>query len=304
MGTGAPLRILGIDIGATNSRGRVTVGLAVIAEAAVGSASVTAQGLDAALTSLDDLLGRLGVEGSPPFDAVCLGAAGMREDAERLFINRLVGLTNDGLVIVVEDGELVLPAAGIQDGVGLIAGTGSVALGRYGERRAKAGGWGYLLADEGSGYWLVRRAVRALLERRDRSRPLGDLGSAVLAAAGVGSVEELADQAYDDRRPGTWAALAPNILGSQDPIVPTLIREAAAALDALVDATLEALGRPDRLPIVLSGGLSHHPRFREEVISYLRETRPSGAVSVLQVPPVAGAVRLAQEAARARVVGA
>ena len=58
----------------------------------------------------------------------------------------------------------ILAAAGLDEGIALIAGTGSVAWGRDRTgRSARAGGWGYLLGDEGSGYAVVRETVRHAL---------------------------------------------------------------------------------------------------------------------------------------------
>ena len=50
---------------------------------------------------------------------------------------------------------------GHEPGVVIIAGTGSIAYGHNGQgQAARAGGWGYVLGDEGSGYWIGRHALR------------------------------------------------------------------------------------------------------------------------------------------------
>ena len=54
----------------------------------------------------------------------------------------------------------------------VIAGTGSIAYGRNDRNQAaRAGGWGYMLGDEGSGYWIGRAALRAVLRESDRRGP-------------------------------------------------------------------------------------------------------------------------------------
>jgi N-acetylglucosamine kinase-like BadF-type ATPase len=297
-------RVLGIDIGATHSRARLVAGSEVVAEATAASASVAAQGLTPALAALGELLAQLPLDEARPLDAICVGAAGItRQHAADLIQERLTRFTEDGRVFIVSDVSLVLPAAGLDEGVGVICGTGTVALGRLGQRAARAGGWGYLLADEGSGYWLVRRAVRAVLERRDRGRPLGPLSTELLLATTMPSLEQLAAQFYEDPRPGRWAYYAPVVLGSADPAAATIIDEAASALHLLVEAVLERLGHPSGLPIVLAGGLTANERFRSAVTSELRRVSPSSQVSVLGQPPVAGAVRLAQMASAGQVPG-
>jgi glucosamine kinase len=301
---GRALSVLGIDIGATHSRARLVDGREVVAEARSGSASVAAEGAEAAVAAFDDLLGRLPLGPSHPLDAACVGAAGTASDEVLdLFEARLAGFTASGRVLIVGDGYLVLPAAGLADGVGVICGTGTVAVGCVGERVVRSGGWGYLLGDDGSGYWLVRSAVRALLDRQDRARPLGALGADLLQAVGLSSVDELMRQVYRDPRPGRWAAYAPVVLRSSDEAAHRIVEEAGPALDRFIDAALDALGHPTGLPIVLAGGLTGDPGFRAAVTGYLRQTRPMSEVSILEEPPVVGAVRLAQRAYAGTVFG-
>jgi glucosamine kinase len=293
--------VLGVDIGGTKSRARLVVGEEVVAEALSASASVAAEGPEAALAALDDLLGRVPLPSSRPLDAVCAGVAGMlRGRSLGLFTARLGALAAGGPVLVVGDGALVLPAAGFSEGVGIICGTGTVAFARHDGRQVTAGGWGYLLGDDGSGYWVFRRALRSVLDRCDRGRPLGPLGDALLEAVGARELDDLRAAVYGDPRPGRWAALAPAVLGSGDPEVANFLTEGAQGIGDLVDASLEALGRPAGLPIVLAGGMTSEPRFNSAVTTLLLRRWPDSPVSQLGPPPVVGAVRLAQEAAHQR----
>ena len=64
--------------------------------------------------------------------------------------------------------------AGVKEGVGvvLIAGTGSMAYGRDATgAHARSGGWGRLLADEGSGYWLGHQLLRRIVQAADGRAP-------------------------------------------------------------------------------------------------------------------------------------
>src|SRR5207237_6798397 len=76
-------------------------------------------------------------------------------------------------------------------------------------REAMAGGWGWLLGDEGSGAWLVREAAREVLRRADAGEPLGGLGESLLAGAGARDAAELPGRLHRRREPRRWAALAP-----------------------------------------------------------------------------------------------
>jgi glucosamine kinase len=294
-------RVLGIDIGGTHSRSRLVIGAEVIADTEARSASLAAEGPVAALDALDALVTGLPLASWCPIDVVCVGAAGMLGDrAQQLFSDRLGKLTMSRTVLVVSDAALVLPAADLCDGIGIVCGTGTAAFGRLGERTCFGGGWGYLLGDDGGGHGLVRSAIRLVLGRDDRGRPLGPLGDDLLEATGSASPVDLRNAFYVGHRPGKWAALAPVVLRSPDEAVPALLEEAGRALDDLVGAVLEKLGQAGGLPIVVAGGLTEDPRFQSDVLGYMRCSRPGCNVTVLQEPPVAGAVRLAQRLAASR----
>jgi glucosamine kinase len=147
-------------------------------------------------------------------DAVCAGAAGVitAPDTRDFLAAQLVPLTTSGRVVIVDDASLVLPAAGLADGVAVICGTGSIAVGRWQGRTALAGGWGYLLGDEGSGYWIVRAATRELLARLGNGEPSGPLGACLLDAAEASDVTELRSRFYRQPEPWHWARHAPAVV--------------------------------------------------------------------------------------------
>jgi len=188
-------RVLGLDIGASTTRAQLVVDGVVVGEARASGASMTAAVPDRAAAAITDVLGRL--PGLPrmagSLDAVCVGAAGAitATDTRDLLAARLAPLTTSGRVVVVDDASLILPAAGLTDGIAVIGGTGSIAVGSWDGAVARAGGWGYLLGDEGSGYWIVRAAIRALLARLESGRPEGTLGACLLAAAGADDLTQL-----------------------------------------------------------------------------------------------------------------
>jgi len=140
----------------------------------------------------------------------------------------------------------------------LVAGTGAVAgVVEDGRLVRVADGHGWLLGDDGSGFWMGREAVRVALRELERGTDdLGPLARAVLAHLGVsadGSGRlELIARCYA-RPPAELARLAPLVLDrvSDDPA-------AAELVEVAVDRLLTTLGtvRPDLgRPLVLAGGL-------------------------------------------------
>ncbi|HEY8584006.1 MAG TPA: BadF/BadG/BcrA/BcrD ATPase family protein, partial [Capillimicrobium sp.] len=101
---------------------------------------------------------------------------------------REVTLATDGL-------SALLGALGARDGVVVAAGTGTACLGRRGDRFARADGWGSLLGDAGSGFWIGRAGLDAALRELD-GRDGGSPALAAAAAARFGPLERLADTVY------------------------------------------------------------------------------------------------------------
>jgi N-acetylglucosamine kinase-like BadF-type ATPase len=294
-------RVLGLDIGGTHCRARLSEHGQVVGEAEADSASLTAIGTERASRALSMVLKRLSLDDTAMLDAICAGSAGTGSDAARAFlVGLLAPLTRSGTVVVVNDARLVLPAAGVGEGVGVICGTGSSAIGNYADREAHSGGWGYLLGDEGSGYWVVREALKVLLDRNDDERPLGQLGRQLMEATEVPDILALEQMFYDHPHPHTWAPHAPMVLDSPDPQSKVIVELAATALAALVTTTIKRLGAPSDLPVVLAGGLlTNQQVLAAATLLKLRSAGVSGEVLTLTEPPITGAVRLAEAAATA-----
>ncbi|MFE3107482.1 N-acetylglucosamine kinase [Kitasatospora indigofera] len=153
------------------------------------------------------------------------------------------------------------------DGVVLIAGTGAVAC-RLQRRRVSTlrGGQGWLLGDEGSGFWLGREAARHTLDTLGSPSGAPDaLATAVLAALGVparpraGAVAGLLRAVYDApaTAPATLAPLVGAAAAAGDEAAARIAGRAAAHLAALVEATLPAGAPPE--PIVLAGAVAASP---------------------------------------------
>src|SRR6478736_4593829 len=119
---------------------------------------------------------------------ICLGIAGVDRAEDAAIIRSIMRrIGNKAPVLVVNDALIALEAgAGDGPGIVLIAGTGSICYGRN-ERgqAARAGGWGYILADEGSGWWMGQRAIQAVMRQADGRGPATSLTSRVLAHFGV-----------------------------------------------------------------------------------------------------------------------
>ncbi len=295
--------VLGLDIGGTHSRARLERDGAVVGEANGPSASLAAAGRDRAGEAVRALLRELALGPGASLDAVCVGTAGTgASESDAFFVELLSPLTRGGRVLVVNDARIVLAAGGLTEGIACIAGTGSIAVGVAADREERAGGWGYLLGDEGSGYWVVREALRELALRQDTHSPLGPLGAAVMGATRCPDMASLMQRWYDRPSPDEWAALAPLVLDRGDRFGEEIAERTAQALASAISAVHVRLGGPPGLPVVLAGGLvAQHQDVAARTVRTVQSRLPDADVRVLREPPVAGAVRLALQAASGAV---
>jgi glucosamine kinase len=294
-------RVLGLDIGGTRSRAQLSMDGNVVAESSAGSASMIAVGAATAAAALGHLLSQLPLDATHRLDAICAGSAGgSLPDTRQFLIDYLQPLTRSGTVLVVNDAMLVLPAAGLSSGVAVTCGTSTAVAGQYQGDSVQAGGWGYLLGDEGSGYWIVRNAIRVLLDRKDRGVPPGELGERLFRAVGVRSVIALQGLFYARPQPRLWASHAPLVLDSADPAAATILGRAADSLAVLAVSAAERLYAPQDLPVVLAGGLFAHNGLEAAVRKRIEKARPGSDVRILGAHPVTGAVLLAEDAAHGR----
>jgi N-acetylglucosamine kinase-like BadF-type ATPase len=285
----AKAAVLGLDIGGSSSRARLSGGGRLLAEAEGPGANIAALTPAVVERRLTALLAAIGPVRPV---ACCAGAAGAEVPEARARLEQLlVRLLPGCKVSVVHDTRLVLAGAGLESGIALIAGTGSVAYGRDRRgRESRAGGWGWLLGDDGSGAWLTREAAREVMRRSDAGEQRGPLGDELLAALQVHGAVELLGRLHSFREPGRWAALAHVVFdtASADAGAEALVGRAADGLADLVERVRKALSIKG--PVVLAGGLIlNQSRLESEV-----RRRLGRAVIRLEEPPVAGAVRLAE----------
>jgi glucosamine kinase len=285
--------LLGLDIGGSRSRARLSEDRRVVLELDGPGANVATLPPSVVARRLSQLLAGLG-ERRP--EACCAGSAGAELVSGRVRLQRILHrLLPDCQVLVVHDSRLVLAAAEIEEGIAVIAGTGSVAYGRTADgREARRGGWGWMLGDEGSGVWIVREAAREVLRRAESGSPPGALGEAFLTALRIADPAELSSHVHSLREPMRWAALASLVFdaASSDDGARRVVDDAAMALRHIVAGVQDALGIEG--PVVLAGGLLlTQPTFEAAVREALQVP-----CSRLEQPPVEGAVRLAEKLVR------
>lgn len=287
--------LVGVDVGGTTTHIRGcridgTVGTAVVHDEVVP----TRDWRGAAATTKAAALARFAARavGDGTLVALGVGAHGCDTEAQCVELADAVAPLVSAPCVVVNDARLVGPAAGRDTAIGVIAGTGSIAVGvRSTGECVYAGGWGWLLGDEGGATGLVREAVRAALRADEADRPDPVLANALADAAGVPSVRRLpllmmTTQAQD------WAGYAPAVFAaaqSGSALATLVIERAGRALAELVETVLRRGAVADAV-VAAGGTITHQPLLAD---AFRRSVRPGVEVVLLTQPPVVGAIALA-----------
>ncbi len=269
--------------------------------ATAGSSNYSSVGLDRAIGAIGAALSEAaGLAGAAlPLCAAWFGLAGVDRPADRAaLLPRLSGPA--GALRLTNDAELALTGLPGALGVAVIAGTGSIAVGRNAEgRRARAGGWGHLFGDEGSGYELGRLALQAAARAADGRGPATTLLGAILRHWSLSRPSDLIGRVYPDADRSLIAGLSPLVFTEArigDRVARGLLERAAAELTLAAVTVGDELGYREReLPLALGGGLLiHNAGLRDLTLECIRSERRLG--QVVTVPePASSAARAAVE---------
>jgi N-acetylglucosamine kinase-like BadF-type ATPase len=233
---------------------------------------------------------------------ICLGIAGVDRPDDAAIVRGIMRRIGYKARTLIVNDALVALTAGADDGPGIvvICGTGSICYGRDGAgRAARSGGWGYILGDEGSGYWIGRRALAAVMRAADRRGPATALTPRVLDHFGVDATSDLVQEVhFRDPRRHRVAGLGQAVqaaLDGGDPVAREIVDAAAGELVIAAASVAERLQlRGAVFPFVLAGGIfGAMPAVRERVIRGLPDVAPRSHPVLLSAEPAVGAVKLA-----------
>lgn len=296
--------LIGMDGGGTRCRIMAAGENGVmLGRAEGGSTSVESNPPETVRSNIESLLRALASESGLRLKdcaALCLGTAGVDSEESLLRTEEILkSLALPFPFMVVNDGQIALAAqTGGGPGILIISGTGSIGVAADGRGNGcRAGGYGHLVGDEGSGYWAASQAVRALLLSNDGLSPETMLTHLVFQALGVKSVEQVLDFVYHNNK-SELAKLSCQVetarrLGDQAAV--DIMNRAAdylAALAAVLARRLPTEGKT--YPLFLAGGfLTHTPWLREAVTQRALKAYPALAPGKLQREAEWGAVFLA-----------
>jgi N-acetylglucosamine kinase-like BadF-type ATPase len=286
---------VGVDIGGTKTRIMVCQGERTIADEVLVTESWRVREMESDATTLAGIVTNLCGGVAPA--ALAVGAHGCDTGEQCLRFQALLAERTGGAVQVVNDAELMVPAAGYVDGIGVVSGTGSIAVARTADgKMLAAGGWGWILGDEGSAPALVREAAKAIRHSFDRGEEGDPLIAALMRELDTDDQTKLGILLNETRGAAVWGRYANAVFDAANAgsaLAVRVIREGGAGLAALVELLIER-GANHALVVAGGGVISEQPMLMTAFVEAMAKVSPSSHVLLLREPPVLGAVALAR----------
>lgn len=300
--------LIGIDGGGTNSR-LLAVGIdgSLIGECRGKSTNVDSNPQSVVLHNFKLLINAFCSKYNCSLDdcvGLCFGTAGVDSEASRRMMEQML----DSLDIacprkVVNDAEVALYAnTRGKPGIMLISGTGSIAYGINEKRQVwRAGGFDYLVGDEGSAYWVAKRGVSAALKAYDRTGDETCMLNDICKYLHLNSVDEIVDFVYKKNKSdlADLCRVVTEASRKSDAVAMRIMDEAADELVCMVRAVAETLNMGKKeYPLILGGGfLLHDRQLHQRVCERIASFLPQLKAEPMSVSAEWGAVYIAAELA-------
>lgn len=253
--------VAGVDAGGSSTRVVVLDANGTERARVAGAGSAVRAGSEAA--SAETVMRLVGEAvrraGTPGIEALVVGAAGAGPAGPREALTKQLRTCGaPRLTGVVTDAEAAYASAFAEDaGILVLSGTGSIALARDPDGAwHRAGGWGWRVGDEGSGYWIGRAGVAAVGRALDGRGPATSLSANLPGAAGVADAASLMLWARE-AAPAEVAALGAGVQEAAargDAVAEGIVAEAAQALLAHARALAARFPAAGPTPVVFGGG--------------------------------------------------
>jgi glucosamine kinase len=318
---------LAIDAGGTKTQCLLADDARILARGSTGTVKLQRVSEPEATRRLTAMLAEAAAAAGVSLGGVtrtCFGLAGLSSHAVRDWATHSISSSVAGSLILCGDEEIALDAAFAGGpGILVIAGTGSNAIGRtVSGSLVSAGGWGPVLGDEGSGYWIGLEAIRAALRAQDHAEvyppaganPADTLASVLLSEiqahwnlASLGDLVALANlrAPSSTSAPPDFAALAPVVAhcaAQGNPLAACVLQRAGEELANLVALVLRKMSAPPStnaasspsrsgIPVAFTGGIfTHILAVRAAMTARLAVVLPVAHVHDAPVNPLDGAL--------------
>ncbi|SDQ15593.1 N-acetylglucosamine kinase [Leucobacter chromiiresistens] len=292
------MKLIGIDIGGTHTRVRVADSASTeVADTRLPTAGWLGPAGLRDPEGAGILLSHARALGADQHAALTVGAHGCDSEAQIQAFRAALELHHLGPLLVLNDALLVGPAAGYTDAVGIIAGTGSIVVGRTpnGEHLT-AGGYGWMIGDPGSAPGIARESMRAVQREHDTGKRPGLLARRLMEHFAASTVDDLSLVFTHSATMHRWAEAAPVIFAAASDGSRLARRVIGTAADELATSVGDVLGRHARADAIVAAGgvVTAQPLLQSELGRALTDQGIDLPFVVLHDEPVAGAIALAR----------
>lgn len=261
-------------------------------------------GIENARKAMADIINSLNQKS---FDCAVIGMSALNERASEEETNRFCGGIIESKKTIMDSDLYVALEAMDENGecAVVISGTGSMALRRNPDGViAHAGGWGYILGDEGSGYSIGLSGIKAAIRAAEGSEEKTALTEECINYFSIGNIYDLIDLYYDrtvSRK--TTAAFAKNVISlaeSCDKTADAIVRNEAKLLSKTVSALL--IDTKSDIPIGLWGGIFQHNKYFCNIFTDYLKSDGFNNVKLINFTPEVGAVFACYKAENIEIV--
>jgi glucosamine kinase len=297
---------LGIDGGGSKTSCIVGDETSVLGTSVTAGSNLLRVGQESAQHALHEAIRQACAEANvapQQIQRACIGLAGAARPDVRDTVQQIVAEVLPGNVEITGDMEIALEAAFNDDpGVIVIAGTGSIAYGRNAEgQTTRAGGWGFAISDEGSGYWIGKTAVATVVNAGESAKDVCLLK--MIAKAWSVSTHQQVVMAANSVPLPDFAALFPIVQQAADKQNKQAVRVLAAAGEELGKLAKSVIAQTfatrDDVHVAMSGGVfAHSAQVREVFYNCVKAEYPGIKLVDRVVEPVLGALQRARRMAR------
>lgn len=299
--------VIGVDGGGTKTLGAIaTEDGTILSQFEVGSSNPHSNSLDVVRENLGSLIKKLISDAKCSADdvtSIALGMAGVDRPEDRpMIVNLIREFLPKAEVTPVNDGVIALMGGALKPfGIIVISGTGSIAFGinEAGER-VRAGGWGHILGDEGSGYGLSLQALRSVMMAFDGRIPPTKLTDLILGQLKLERPDQLLGWLRENNASKAEIASLSRLVHQAheagDAEATKIVNQEAEELSRTVEAVAKKLfpnGETGWEVIVAGGNLRKSDTYFAKFSDALAKKIPGVVVSRPRKEPVEGAVLLA-----------
>lgn len=286
---------LGVDGGATKTTAVITnKDGKMVFEAKGKGSNYKVLGLDAIENNLYSLVSRC-LKKVKKISCACFGLASIDSYKDKKIVyskikNGKIGRLLKCPILLVNDVEIILPSINAENGVAVIAGTGSNFFAKNGDKKAFASGLDYILTDEGSAFDIGQKILKAAIRSADRRGKKTVLENMVLKKAKIKNIRELKDVIYVKDLKSVVAKFAPLAevgMKKGDKIAKDILVSSVNEYIAGINAVAKRVGLKNDFKIAIVGSVFNSKFLLEK----LKKAMKNKIVFVKK--PALGAARLA-----------